>query len=92
MVITIIWFSGSKPRSVHIFFSDRILVITGMIIHTFEIKSNLILISNPIRAYAYPKCKKPVEKTINASLQHPRAGARAGPGQGLGPGPKLGVL
>ena len=36
----------------------------GIIIHTFEMKSNLILISNPIhvRAYAYPKCKKPIEK------------------------------
>ena len=31
---------------------------SGIFIHTFEIKSNLILISNPIRAYAYPKCKK----------------------------------
>ena len=35
---------------------------SGMIIHTFEIKSNLMLISNPIRAYAYPNRQKPIKK------------------------------
>ena len=30
----------------------------GLFIHTFEIKSNLILISNPIMAYAYQKQRK----------------------------------
>ena len=59
---------------------------SGIIIHTFEIKSNLILISNPIRAYAYPKCKKPIEKTIKRKLAAPpvwawdQAPARACPG------------
>ena len=31
---------------------------SGIFIHTFEIKSNLILISNPIMAYAYQKQRK----------------------------------
>ena len=34
----------------------------GIIIHTFEIKANLILISNPIMAYAYQKHRKTAEK------------------------------
>ena len=32
--------------------------IAGIIRHTFDIKSNLILISNPIMAYAYQKQRK----------------------------------
>ena len=55
----------------------------GIIIHTFEIKSNLILISNPIRAYAYPKCNKPIEKTVK---RKPTAPQGRGPGR-PGPGP-----
>ena len=40
-------------------FSFRIVYMrSGIIIHTFEIKSNLILISNPIIAYAYQKQRK----------------------------------
>ena len=56
---------------------------SGIVIHTFEIKSNLILISNPIRAYAYPKCKKPIGKTIK---HKPTAPQGRGPGR-PGPGP-----
>ena len=56
---------------------------SGIIIHMFGIKSNLILISNPIRAYAYPKFKKPMEKTIK---RKPTAPQGWGPGR-PGPGP-----
>ena len=52
--------------------------------HTFEIKSNLISISNPIRAYAYPKCKKATEKIIKRKLtaSQGRGPGRPGPGPG----------
>ena len=56
----------------------------GIIIHTFEIKSNLILISNPIRAYAYPKCKKPIEKTIKRKPTAPQGRGLGRPGPGPG--------
>ena len=35
----------------------------GIIINTFEIKANLIIISNLMLAHAYPKCKETKEKT-----------------------------
>ena len=37
---------------------DKMRPYAGIFIHTFEIKSNLIFISNPIMAYAYPKQRK----------------------------------
>ena len=63
-------------------------VTSGIIIHTFEIKSNLILVSNPVRAYAYSKCKNPTERTIKCKLAAPPVWAwDPGPGPGL-PGPR----
>ena len=56
MVITKIWFSGPKSRGVNIFVQQRGGYTAGIIIHMFEIKCNLILISNPIRAYLQFPC------------------------------------
>ena len=62
--------------------------ISGIIVHTFEIKSNLIFMSNPIRADSYPKCKKPIETIMKRKLAAPPVWAwDPGPGPGL-PGPR----
>ena len=47
-----------RPAIVNINFVNILHIFSGLFIHTFEIKSNLILFSNPIMAYAYQKQRK----------------------------------
>ena len=70
--------------------------IAWIIIHTFEIISNLILISNPIRAYVYPKYEKIIGKTIKRKpTAAPVWAWDPGPSPGLprpmGPGGAVGL-
>ena len=47
---------GFSSRSYHA--GVKLYYWSGIFIHTFKIKCNLILISNPIMAYAYQKQRK----------------------------------
>ena len=84
---------GCCRLAFYLFFAYWVTSWSGIIIHTFEIKSSLILISNPIRAHAYTKCKKPIEKTIKRKPTAPqgRGPGRPGPGSQAQTGGAVGL-